>query len=157
MPKAYSNTIAAALDALGEDEVFWQPLAMMGVIADLIDGMVNEGTTQSQLFTAALAKPHVFDDATIDRALRLYRERVHFIEIYSEQLRRWRNEHHPDAKQRREIERLESQTSRLRELNAKVLRLAAEIRKGTIDRVFEKDDLQLGVEALARYAEDHLD
>jgi len=69
----------------------------------------------------------------------------------------WRNEHHPDAKQRREIERLESQTSRLRELKAKVLRLAAEIRKGTIDRVFEKDDLQLGVEALARYAEYHLD
>jgi hypothetical protein len=45
----------------------------------------------------------------------------------------------------------------LRELNAKVLHLAAEIRKGTIDRVFEKDDLHLGVEALTRYAEDHLD
>jgi hypothetical protein len=94
--------------------------------------------------------------STIDRALRLYRERVQFIEIYSEQLRRWRNEN-PDAKQRREIERLERQTSRLCELNAPVLCLAAEIRKGTINRVLEKDDLQLGVEALARYAEDDLD
>jgi ribosomal protein S21 len=100
---------------------------MMGGIADLIDGMVNDSTAQTQLFTAALAKPHVFDDATIDRALRCYRERVQFIEIYSEQLRRSRNEN-PDAKQRREIERLESQTSRLRQLNAQVLRLAAEIR-----------------------------
>jgi hypothetical protein len=90
---------------------------MIGVIADLIDGMANESTTQCQLFTAALAKPHVLSDATIDRAWRIYRERIHFIEIYSEQLRRWRNEN-PDAKQRRAIERLETQTSRLRELNA---------------------------------------
>jgi hypothetical protein len=62
MPKPYSNTIAAALDILGEDDVIWRPLAMMGVIADLIDGMLNDSTTQTQLFTASLAKPHVFDD-----------------------------------------------------------------------------------------------
>ena len=128
MPKPHSNTIAAALDAFYEDEVIWQPLGMMGVIAGLIDAMVDESATQCELFTAALAKPHVFDHATIDRALRLYGERVHFIEIYSEQLRRWRNEN-LDAKQRCEIERLESQTSRLRQMNGQILALAAEARK----------------------------
>jgi hypothetical protein len=147
------TALNAAIVALGEEQVYWQPLDMMGVIADLIDGMIDESTTQTGLFTTALAKPHVMDDATIDRALRLYGERVHFIEIYSEQLRRWRNEH-PDAKQRREIERLENQTSRLREMNAHILRLAAEIRKGTINRVMEKSDLELGLEALARHRHD---
>ena len=43
-----------------------------------------------ETFTQGLAKPHVFDDATIDRATRMYREQFHYIEIYSEQLRRWR-------------------------------------------------------------------
>jgi hypothetical protein len=145
--------LQTAIDALAspEEQVYWQPLGMIGVIADLLDGMVDESATQVNNFTAALAKPHVMDDDTIDRALRLYGERVHFIEIYSEQLRRWRNEH-PDAKQRREIERLESQTSRLREMNAHLLRLAAEIRKGTINRVMEKSDLELGLEALAPMA-----
>jgi hypothetical protein len=148
--------LQTAIDALAspEEQVYWQPLGMIGVIADLLDGMVDESATQVNNFTAALAKPHVMDDATIDRALRLYGERVHFIEIYCEQLRRWRNEHHPDAKQRREIERLQSQTSRLREMNAHILRLAAEIRKGTINRVMEKSDLELGLEALARWAKE---
>jgi len=52
----YSNTIAAALAALGEDEIIWQPLAMIGVIADLIDDMVEESTTQRQLFTEGLCQ-----------------------------------------------------------------------------------------------------
>lgn len=55
---------------------------------------------------------------------------------------------------RREVERLQSQTSRLRQMNGQILALAAEIRKGTINRVMEKSDLELGVEALARYVED---
>jgi hypothetical protein len=146
------SALDAAIAATGEGQpVIWHPLGMMGVIASLIDGMVDESADMAELLTPALAKPHVLDDHTIDRTERLYGERVHFIEIYSEQLRRWRNEH-PDAKQRREIERLESQLSRARELNAQVLGMAAEIRKGTIDRIMEKSDLALGLEALADFA-----
>jgi hypothetical protein len=148
MPRS-TTKVDAAIAALGEREVIWHPLGMMGVIAHLIDGMVDEAATLSESFTEALRKPHVLDDSIIDRALRLYGERAHFMEIYSEQLQRWRNEH-PDAKQRREIDRLESQISRARELNAHVLRLAAELRKGTINRVMEKSDLELGLEVLAR-------
>jgi hypothetical protein len=148
MPKPFLNKLAAAIDAIGGgEEVIWQPLGMIPVFADLIDGMVDESTTQIGLFTEALGKPHVMDDATIDRALRLYGERVHFLEIYCEQFRRWRMEN-PDAKQRREIDRLETQTSRLLQMNARILSLAAEIRKGTIDRVLEKDDAELGLEFL---------
>jgi hypothetical protein len=148
MPQPFSNKLAAAIAAVGGgEEVIWHPLGMIPVIADLIDGMVDESTTQIGLFTEALGKPHVMDDAIIDRALRLYGERVHFIEIDCEQLRRWRNEN-PDARQRREIDRLETQISRLRQMNAHILSLAAEIRKGTINRILEKDDAELGLEFL---------
>lgn len=44
------------------------------------------------------------------------------------------------------------QMSRLRPMVEEVLSLAAEIRKGTIDRVREKSDLELGLEALRREA-----
>jgi hypothetical protein len=148
------SALDAAIAATGEGQpVIWHPLGMMAVIASLIDGMVDESADMAELLTPALAEPHVLDDYAIDRTERLYGERVHFIEIYSEQLRRWRNEH-PEAKQRREIERLESQLSRARELNAQVLRMAAEIRKGTINRILEKSDAELGVEFLLSMAQE---
>jgi hypothetical protein len=147
-----SKPAAPALDGMArEDIVTWQPLSMLPVIADLIDGAITDIGKQVETFTQALAKPHVFDDATIDRATQMYREQFHYIEIYTEQLRRWRTEN-PTVAQRQEIERLETQNSRLRKMNADVLAAAAEIRKGTIDRIMEKSDLQLGLEALADFA-----
>lgn len=42
--------------------------------------------------------------------------------------------------------------SRLRQLTAPILVLAVELRKGTIDRIMEKSDLEIGLEVLARYS-----
>ena len=95
----------------------------------------------------------MFDDATVDRIEHIFGDRGQFIEIYREQLRRWRMEN-PTAAQSRELDRLETQNSRLREMNTQVLGLAVEIRKGTINRMMEKSDLELGLEALGRYQQE---
>ena len=42
--------------------------------------------------TKARGRPHVLDDATIDRTERVYGEQLEFVDIYAEQLRRWRAE-----------------------------------------------------------------
>jgi hypothetical protein len=149
----YSTPLDAAVAALGEEQVCWQPLGMLPVIANLIDGGVNDTARQIATLSEVRAKPHVFDDALVDRTERVYREQFHYIEIYAEQLRRWRNEQ-LTAAQRREIDRLEIQISRLRDLNTQALDHAAEIRKGTINRVMEKSDLELGLEAIARMTTD---
>ena len=56
----------------------------------------------------------------------------------------------PDGPQRAEVARLSGQVARLRPMVGEVRSLAAEIRRGTIDRVMEKSDLELGLEALLR-------
>jgi hypothetical protein len=136
MPQLLPDKVAAARDALGYDEVGWYPLTMM--IAAFIDGMVEEGELRIKFFTVARDKPSVLDaidEATIDQALRIHHERLHFIKIWSEQLRRWRTEN-PDPEQCREIDRLEIQISKLRKINTQVFRLGAKILK-------EKSDLDL--------------
>jgi hypothetical protein len=74
------------------------------------------------------------DEATIENALRLHHERVHFVTIWREQLRRWRNEN-PDADQCREIDCLETQITRLQEINTQIFRLVA--KTGVLDRQSE--------------------
>lgn len=130
LPQPLPDNIAAARDALGYDEVRWQPLTAMPFIAQLIDGMVEEGELRIQVFAAAL---DVLDDAEINDALLLHHERVHFIEIWFEQLRRWRNEN-PDTQQRGEIDRLQTQLDRLREINTQIFRLTAEVRQGDLGK-----------------------
>lgn len=112
-----------------EQQVYWQPLGMMPVIGDLIDTSVNHTAEQVETQTEVRAKPHVVYDGMIDSYEQVFCRQLRCIEFYTEQFRRWRIEN-PTAMQRREIDRLEMQTSRLRQMNAEILRLAAEIRKG---------------------------
>ena len=83
----------------------------------------------------------------IDRVERVHREQLAFVDIYAEQLRRWRAEG-PSARQQQELDRLDEQNRRLRQVTTNVLALAIELRKGTIDRVVEQSDLELGLQAL---------
>jgi hypothetical protein len=87
------------------------------------------------------------DDATLDRVERVHREQLAFVDIYTEQLRRWRVEH-LSARQRQELDRMDDQNNRLRQVTMDVLALAAELRNGTIERIMEQSDLELGLQAL---------
>jgi hypothetical protein len=73
-------------------------------------------------------------DATIDRVERVHCEQLEFVDIYAEQLRRWRDQS-PSATQLRELDRLEEKNRLLRQITTEVLTLATELRKGTIDRI----------------------
>ena len=53
----------------------------------------------------------------------------------------------PSAAQRRELERLEEQNRRLRQVTMEILTLAVELRKGTIDRIMATTDFELGLQA----------
>jgi len=86
----------------------------------------------------------VLDDATIDR---VHAEHLEFVNIYAQQISRWRTEK-PSADRTRELDRMEAQNKHLRAVTADVLALATELRKGTIERVLGMSDLELGLQAL---------
>jgi hypothetical protein len=77
MPESLPENIAAARDALGYDEVGWYPLTWIPILAEFIDTMVIEGNTRIELFRR-IDDMDVVDDATIDEALVIHHERVHF-------------------------------------------------------------------------------
>ena len=50
--------------------------------------------------------------------------------------------------QRNEVARLEKQVEKLQTVMNDILSLASELKEHTIDRILEKDDLELGIEIL---------
>jgi hypothetical protein len=74
-------------------------------------------------------------------------EQMEFVDIYTRQISRWRNEK-PSAAQSRELDRMDEQNQQLRGVTAEILALARELRKGTIERVLGMSDLELGLQYL---------
>jgi hypothetical protein len=129
------------------DPVSWQPISAIPLIASMIDSALDD--TREHIATLAQARtcPHVLDDATIDRVEQVHAEQLELVNIYAQQLRRWRTER-PTPDQARGLDRMEEQNRQLRAVTADVLALARELRPGTIDRIMEVSDLELGLQAL---------
>jgi hypothetical protein len=129
------------------NQVNWQPISQMPLISSMIDTSLND--TREHLGTLSKAKdrPHVLDDATINRVERVHTEQMNYVDIYTQQISRWRTEK-PSASQARELDRMEERNQQLRDITADVLALASELRKGTIERVLGMSDLELGLQYL---------
>jgi hypothetical protein len=129
------------------NKVNWQPISQMPLISSMIDTSLND--TREHLGTLSKAKdqPHVLDDATVDRVEQVHTEQMNYVDIYTQQISRWRTEK-PSASQARELDRMEAQNQQLRGVTADVLTLARELRKGTIERVLGMSDLELGLQYL---------
>ena len=129
------------------DQVNWQPISQMMLIASMIDTSLDDTRGHLATLTKARAKPHVLDDATIDRVERVHTEQLEFVAIYTQQITRWRDEK-PSSSQTRALDRMATQNQRLRDVTADVLTLARELRKGTIERVRGMSDVELGLQSL---------
>jgi hypothetical protein len=129
------------------NQVNWQPISQMPLISSMIDTSLND--TREHLGTLSKAKdrPHVLDDATIDGVERVHTEQMNYVDIFTQQISRWRTEK-PSASQASELDRMEEQNQQLRGVTADVLALASELRKGTIERVLGMSELELGLQYL---------
>lgn len=125
----------------------WQPISMLPVIAHMIDGGIVDTEQQLSTFTEAESKPYSLDDYTVERAVRVYTEQKDFLDIYTQQLDKWKLSS-LSAAQSQEIGRLEKQLVKFRELNTKVLGLVEKLKGQTIETLFSKSDEEIGLEAL---------
>ena len=64
------------------EQVNWQPISQMPLIASMIDTSLSD--TREHLGTLSKAKdrPHVLDDATIDRVEQVHTEQMDYVEKY---------------------------------------------------------------------------
>ena len=130
-----------------DQPVNWQPLSQMPLISSMIDTALEDTREHLTTLAEARERPHVLDDATIDQTEQVHGEQLEFVGIYAEQISRWRTEAVSEA-QVRELDRMEEQNGRLRSVTTDVLALAAELRKGAIERVMDMSDVELGLQAL---------
>ena len=129
------------------EQVNWQPISQMSLIASMINDSLNDTREHLATLTKAKDRPHVLDDATIDRVEQVHTEQMNYVEIYTQQISRWRKEK-PSTAQASELDRMDKQNQQLRALTAYVLALASDLREGTIERVLGMSDLELGLRYL---------
>ena len=129
------------------EQVNWQPINQMPLIASMITASLNDTSEHLGTLTKAKDRPHLLDDATIDRVEQVHTEQMQYIDIYTRQIARWRTAK-PSAVQAKELDRMEKQNQQLRDVTTDVLALAGELRKGTIERILGMSDLELGLQTL---------
>jgi hypothetical protein len=127
----------------------FQPVGQLPVIGALIDGLREAAQKQAQTLQPVQTHPHVLDDVTRRRLIRIFTTQRDGLWVIEEQLQRWRALV-LTADQGREIERLAGQLTRIRAVDEGILALAEELKAGTIERVLAKDDAQVGLEFLLR-------
>ena len=126
-----------------------QPITQLPLIGSLIDGMLESAEAQYRTLEQARPKPHVLDDATVGRVIRMFTTQRDDLWLFEGQLWRWAAEN-VTAAQRQEVTRLPGQVARLRQVITAILTLADELKRGTIEQVLAKRAAQLGLEVLLR-------
>jgi hypothetical protein len=124
-----------------------QPISQIPTVAWAINGMADEAADVLGSLREAEPKPHVLDDATVDRVITLYTEQQDDLWLYEEQLRRWQAGRLTDT-QRQEIAGLSLRLAVLRADIAAILELAAYLKLRTIDAVVARSDEELALDIL---------
>ena len=125
----------------------WQPIEKLSLIAYIIDGTLASAHETYQALQQGRQKPYSLDDATVNRAIKLFTDQKNGLWEFDEQLRRWTTQQlRPE--QRMEIERLERQMKQLHSVNTTILVLTDELKEKTIEKLLAKSDAEVGIEYL---------
>ncbi|MEK4677410.1 MULTISPECIES: hypothetical protein [Bacillus] len=133
-----------------ENQPNWQPIQNLPIIANLIDGQSSDAKEQYVNLLEALSKPHVLNDAIIQRTIHVYTEQLEFVWIFEEQLSKWKKEERLTPIEQSEIERLQEQVQQLHSILTDILAITEKLKDGTYEKVMAKSDLQLGIESLQK-------
>lgn len=125
----------------------WHPISALPLVAQAIDGMLDAAEGQHPLVRQAQQRPHVLDDATVQRLIRVSTEQATYLDVYEEQLRRWRQTTLTES-QRQDVERLTTQLARLRTVVHDILTMSDALPSQTIEQVLGKSDLDVAIEVL---------
>jgi len=117
----------------------WNPITRLDEIALAVDSQIDALFDMYENLYESRDTPYMLDDALIDRAIELYREILDDAWVFEEQLERWNREKLTKA-QKSEVERLTEQMMIYRKVCHEALKLAGELKKGTIDRILRMND-----------------
>lgn len=127
----------------------WQPISALPELAGIIDGMLRDSQEEHQRLLEARPRAHELDDYTVSQVVRAFTDQAKTLGIYEQQLDRWLR-FGLQSDQAYEVDRLKAQLGRLATLSANILALAEDVKQGTIERMLEKNDAEVGLESLGK-------
>ena len=131
----------------GDQQIQWHPISMLPTFTFMVDGMLEESLVQLSNMRGVVDKPHVLDDATLNRVFDLYDKQLDDQRYFVEQFSRWKQGHLSNA-ETKEVDRLIKQSATLKDVNEEILKIAQSIKHETIDQILAMDDVELAVAML---------
>ncbi|MFB7328272.1 hypothetical protein ACFY0A_43270 [Streptomyces sp. NPDC001698] len=129
-------------------ERIWHPISKLEFFIDHTRRWAVDVREHLETLEEARTKPYVLADADVTRIERVYTEQAGDLTLFEEQAEKWGELPDLSPSRRAKLKTLNEQLAELRELNKKVLGLADELSKGTIDRAMAASDAELGLAAL---------
>ncbi|MEL6493025.1 MAG: hypothetical protein AAFQ95_23995 [Cyanobacteria bacterium J06621_3] len=126
----------------------WQPLSMLPTLAKMVAAQLEEVTTQLQSLRAAQKQPHVLDDHTVSRVLKLYGEQQEFMWVYEAQVERWQQET-LNPTQQQQLDQMSEQLKQIKPKLSKIIEIAEDLKGKTIESILGKSDVELALDVLS--------
>ncbi len=104
----------------------WQPISFLPMLAEMIGGMLESAEDNYQNLQQSKGRPHVVEDGLIERVIGSYTQQLEDHWLYEDQLAQWRSETLSQV-ERREVERLQGQSTRLKDVLQAILVLAHDL------------------------------
>jgi hypothetical protein len=139
------------IDMTKTPEPNWRPISALSLIANMIDGQLEESQEQYTTLLETQKKPHVLDEYTVHRVIQVYTDQLEFLPIYIKQLEKWKTEVSLTLTQQNEIKRLQEQVTQWKQVLTDILNLANKLKEETIEKVMSKSDLELSIQSLKNY------
>lgn len=129
-------------------ERIWHPISKLEFFIDHTRRWAVDVREHLETLEEARTKPHVLANSDVARIRRVYTEQAGDLTLFEEQAEKWGQLKDLSSSRRAKLTTLNEQLAELRELNKKVLGLAEELSRGTIDTVMAASDAELGLAAL---------
>ena len=133
-----------------ENEAIFYSLYMLQTYLVMSQKQLLASEGQLQNLKKVEQRPHLLDDALMDRAIKIHTEQNPMLWVSIEQCRKWR-EQSPNQEQLVDIDQVEGNFKKLIDVNEQIIALAQEIKKGTIDSIMRKSDVEIGLEFIMNY------
>jgi len=126
-----------------------QPISRLPLIGSMIAGMLQDAEEHHQNLLQAAPKPEVLDDYTVGRVFEVSAGKRTIYGCSRSSSGGWKTDK-LSVGQRDEVDRLTEQVGRCRTVVDSILSLVEQLKQRTIEKVFAKSDLELGLEFLLR-------
>ena len=125
----------------------FQPPHMIPTVLEITIGTLDAAIEQLGNMEKAKERPWVLDDDIIARSLKLYKEQNEDSEFFLKQCIMWKKGYLTELQLKQVLE-IESSTHSLKDINDRLVSIFEYCKSRTIDKIMEKDDMELALEVL---------